>query len=303
MKIKGLFTLVFLLALAVNIKAGNGVIKAELRFMLGETTVMVNVYEKPGSKITFFAPHYNEQTGLKLAKEYIERKGGRVVEIQSVDEKGVPSRYLKFVSEGKTYNIDPNRIFTDNGRLCNFITPDIDVTVKAFADNILKTIFINDGKNLREGERVLVAVHNNSDVDGKSDAAKLTDLTAVAFFKGDNTQRFSHGVFSEQANGVFLSNTEDDADNFVFLSDYTYMRHFSEKGFNVIVQKPSASLQSKKCTVDDGSLSVYSGQQNIPYICLEADGVNGSFRQRQMLEAVYQIVQMKNETTAKEVKP
>ena len=93
--------------------------------------------------------------------------------------------------------------------------------------------------------------------------------------------------------------------NIIFLSTFNYMRYFAEKGFNVVVQKAPPKLQTKTCTIDDGSLSVYSGQQSIPYICLEADGVTGEFRQRQMIEAVYQLLKTNAETAAKEntVKP
>ena len=50
-------------------------------------------------------------------------------------------------------------------------------------------------------------------------------------------------------------------------------------------------LPSTRCTVDDGSLSVYAAQNNLEYICLEADNRTGAFRQRQMLESVYKLAQ------------
>lgn len=302
MKSTRLFTsILFLLAvfsLTSLAKDEAAVTKTTRSFMLGETQVNVNVYEKPGNKITFFAPHHNEQTALKLAKEYIEKNGGRLVEITSFDVYGKPNRYLRFFLNNKGYDIDPNRIYTENGRACSNIAPEIQPTVQEFADNMLKTLFPPEGKTLREGENVIVAVHNNTDVDNKEAAAKLSDLTAIAFIRGDNTNRFAHGIYSDQADGVFVSNVEYDTDNFIFLSTFKYLSYFSEKGFNVVVQKVPPKLQTKTCTIDDGSLSVYSGQQNIPYICLEADGVNGEFRQRQMIEAVYQLLKSTPETAA-----
>ncbi len=269
------------------------------RLMLGDTSVNVNLYEKPGSKITFFAPHHNEQAALKLAKEYVEKYGGRLIEVQSFNDKGVPNRFVNFSFNSKNYIVDPNRIFTENGRSCRYASADVDLVVKLFADNILKMLLKDDQRSLRDGESVLVAVHNNSDVDAKNIAMKAADLTALSFYKGDNSGRFSFGSLSDQAAGLFLSNLEADADNFVFLSSYTHLRYFTEKGFNVIIQKPASQLQSKKCTVDDGSLSVYSGQQGVPYICIEADGSDGGYRQRQMMEAIYQLIKQNSDSVPK----
>ena len=257
--------------------------------MLGETEIRVNVYENAVARITFFAPHHNEQTAVKLAREIVDAKGGRLVEIESFDERGRPSRYLKFRFGGKIYTVDPNRIYTENGRRCNAAS-EANQAVKAFAEQILKILLAPDGKSLREGENFLVAVHNNADVSAKNAASQSKDLTADAFLKARSANNFQHGAFQQQAEGVFLSNTEDDEDNFVFLSTPFYIGHFARSGFNVVVQKAAARLQSKQCTVDDGSLSVYAAQNDFQYICLEADGANGQARQRQMFEAVYALV-------------
>ena len=281
-------TILFTLFLLLSFTAASGATRRNAhKILLGETEISVNVYENAGANVTFFAPHHNEQTALKLAKEFVEKNGGRVVEIESYDENGNPSRYLKFNFKGKSYSVDPNRIFTQNGRSRAGISGELEQAIKAFADALLPIIFSADGKSLRENEKFIVAVHNNADVDAKDADAKSGDLTAVAFVKGDESLLLSHGAFEAQADGVYLSNTETDADNFVFLSMPKYVSHFAERGFNVVIQKSAAKLQSKQCSIDDGSLSVYSAQSNISYICLEADGANGAFRQRQMLEAVY----------------
>lgn len=284
--------LMFFIVLTLAVSAADAaIVKTTQRLQLGESQISVNVYENAaGARVTFFAPHYNEQIGTNLAKDYVARNGGRLIEIESVDERGRAQRYLKFTTSGKTYSIDPNRIYTDNGRGCN-VSAEINQTVKFFADELLKIILDTDGKTLREGERFIVAVHNNTDVSAKTQKAQTSDLTAVAFIKAQSSKNITHGAFEAQADGVFLSNEETDEDNFIFLSTPAYMGYFAEKGFNVVIQKPAAKLQSKQCTVDDGSLSVYSGQNSIPYICLEADGATGAKRQSRMLEAVYGLLQ------------
>ncbi len=284
--------------LFIAVGASAATVKTTNKLKLGESEIIVNVYENAGAKITFFAPHYNEQVGIILAKEYVNKNGGRLIEIESLDEKGYPTRNVKFIYGGKAYSIDPNRIYTDNGRSCN-IVGEIRETVKNFADNLLKIILVPDGKALRAGERFLVAVHNNANVSAKAANAQTSDLSALAFIKGQSTKILVGGVFEAQADGVFISNTETDEDNFIFLSGLTYLGYFAEKGFNVVVQKPAARLQSKQCTVDDGSLSVYAAQTSVPYICLEADGVSGYMRQRQMFDAIYALFQLEQ----KQVKP
>ncbi|HEV7930377.1 MAG TPA: hypothetical protein VGP12_09645, partial [Nitrosospira sp.] len=190
--------------------------------------------------------------------------------------------------------VDPNRIYTENGRSCA-LPAEIAPTVKIFADELLKLVLAEDGSSLRPGERYLVAVHNNTDVDAKVETARAGDLTASAFVKAKN----AHAEFYEQAQGVYLSNMEDDADNFVFLSGPQLVGYFAERGFNAVVQKSASLLESKKCSIDDGSLSVYSAQAGVPYICLEADGVSGFGRQRQMFEAVYKLVGESEERLAR----
>ena len=284
-----------LFILIVSAVAGHAAMVASAKkIALGDTEVRVNVYENAGAAVTFFAPHHNEQLGLNLAKEFVGRHGGRLVEIESFDDRGLPSRYLRFQANGKNYTVDPNRIFTENGRRCN-VPAEIAATVKSFAEGVLQLLLAPDGASLRADERFLVAVHNNTDVSAKPASAQTADLTAVAFIRSQSTRNLAHGAFEAQADGVFLSNTETDEDNFVFLSTPRHIGHFAAYGFNVVVQKQAARLRSQQCAVDDGSLSVHTAQNAIEYICLEADGATGHARQRQMLEAVYALLPAKPE--------
>ncbi len=283
--------LMFFIVLTLAVSAADAAtFKRTQQLQLGDAQINVNIYENAGANVTFFAPHHNEQIGLNLAKDYVNRNGGRLIEIESTDERGRPQRYVKFTSGGKNYSIDPNRIYTDNGRSCS-VAPEINETVKNFSDELLKLILDADGKSLRANERFIVAVHNNPDVSAKAQRAQSADLTAVSFIKAQSTKNIAHGAFEAQADGVFLSNTETDEDNFIFLSTPAHIGYFAEKGFNVVVQKPAAKLRSKQCTIDDGSLSVFSAQTAIPYICLEADGISGFARQSRMFEAIYALVQ------------
>lgn len=264
---------------------------------LGESVVRVNVYENEGTPVTMFAPHYNERTGTMLATDFVARRGGRLIEIVSTDDRGNAQRNLRFSSLGRSYVVDPNRIFTTNGRNCA-VAPEVRQAVETFANSLLKLIFANGDASLREGERFLVAIHNNTDVSSKPLASQTGDLTAVAFLRAQSTKNLHHGAFEAQADGVFLSNTETDEDNFIFLSTPMHIGHFAARGFNVVVQKPKLRLQSTQCSVDDGSMSVYSAFNDVPYICLEADGSTGAMRQSQMLGAVAELLNPATTTAA-----
>ena len=130
----------------------------------------------------------------------------------------------------------------------------------------------------------------NADSDEKIGRERAADLTAAAFLRAGRPNIFARGDLQEQAAGVYLSNWEADGDNFVLLSTPRLMSHFAERGFNVVLQKPAAELRVNGCGVDDGSLSVYSALQGIPYVNLEADARTGGPRQREMLEAVYELL-------------
>lgn len=281
-------SLVFLLVF-VSAFAQNGTRTKTLR--LGDTKVNVNIYEKRGSAITFVALHHNEQISVKIAKNFVEKRGGRLIELESLNENGQPTRRLRFDFEKKPYSIDPNRIFTDYGRICGN-PPPILPSIKAFADNLLKIILQPDAKKLQRRGKFLVSLHNNQNIDdeNRNQSEKEKDLTAFAFIKGGKTQHPLFGQYQSQAEGAFISNIEEDEDNFVFLSSPTLLNYFAGKGFHVVLQKPGAKLKTLDCAVDDGSLSVYFGQQNLSYISLEADKENGEERQRQMIEAIYQLL-------------
>lgn len=284
------FLFAIILTFTFIIGANAVTVKSTQTLLLGETEVKINIYENSDARITFFAPHFNERVALQTTKDFIEKNGGRLIEIESLNAKGKPSRYLNFKFGGKSYAVDPNRIYTENGRNCS-VSGEINAVVKNFADNLLRIIFAADGKSLRTGENFIVAVHNNTDVAAKTKEAQASDLTAHAFLKTSSTENMSHGAFEEQAEGVYLSNEEEDADNFVLLSNAKYVSHFATLGFNIVIQKSAVRLNTKKCSVDDGSLSVYSALNAISYICLEADAVSGANRQKQMLEAVYELLE------------
>jgi nucleotide-binding universal stress UspA family protein len=281
---------IFGLLASAPVRAQGEVVKSVKTFKLGETDVKVNVYERAGAAVTFFAPHHNERGAREAAKEAVAARGGRFVEVESLDEAGVPARRLRFKVGGKPYGIDPNRIFTVQGRRCLNLPADAEAAVKAFAEELAGLLFAPGGRSLRAGERFFVAVHNNGDVEGRDAAERDADLTALGFVRPLRSRDFFRGEFAESAAGVYLSNAEDDEDNFALVTDPSLVNAFAGRGFNVVLQKTAAQLRDGKCSMDDGSLSVYAAFNDIPYVNLEADAEGGAARQRQMLQAVYDLL-------------
>lgn len=285
---KLLLTAIFCcLPLAVQAQEASKTVKT---FKLGETDVKVNVYERAGAAVTLFAPHHNEQGALRAAREAVAARGGRFVEVEALDEAGTPVRRLRFRVGAKGYSVDPNRIYTVNGRKCLGLPPDAEAAVKAFADNLLALLFAPGGGRLRAGETLFVAVHNNGDVEKSPVAERDSDLSAVAFVRPLRSRTTFRGAFEESAAGVYLSNAEEDEDNFIIVTEPRLLGPFAARGFNVIVQKAAAQLRAPGCSMDDGSLSVHASFNNIPYLNLEVDINGGAARQRQMLEAVYDFI-------------
>lgn len=264
--------------------------KSVKTFRLGETAVRVNVYERAGATVTLFSPHHNERGAREAAKESVAARGGRFVEVEALDDAGEPARRLRFSVGGKPYSVDPNRVFTEQGRRCLRLPADAEAAVKAFAEELLALLFAPGGARLRAGETVFVAVHNNGDVEANPAADRDRDLTAIGFLRPLRSRTIFRGEFAESAAGVYLSNAEEDEDNFALVTESRLVTPFAARGFNVVLQKPAAQLRDGRCSMDDGSLSVHAAFSGIPYVNLEADALGGGARQRQMLDAVYEIL-------------
>ncbi len=262
---------IILILILVSPGAIAAMTKRVQQLRIAETTVELAIYED-GEGLTLFAPHASEQAAVNIGKQFIAAKGGRLIEISNGT-----SRNIRFTAGGQVFSVDPNRIFTGNGRTCSAPVGTAEA-VRTFAESLLAELAVN-GKF----PPIIVALHNNTDADQKTGMAKDADLTHRSFVKELG------GRYSGQAAGVFWSNEEPDADNFIYLAQPKHLSFFAAKGFSVVVQR--ADLTSKNCSIDDGSLSVFAGRNGLEYICLEADP-GSQVRQQNMLEAVRELYQL-----------
>ena len=170
-------------------------------------------------------------------------------------------RLLSYKSKGKKYQVDPNRIFSIVG-----LNASLNVYNSSYP-SIVKDSLISFSKKLLKAvlpskpNQYMVAIHNNSDGN-----------FSVNTYKG-----------SRDAAQCYI-NTVSDADNFIIVTKEEDYQYFKNKQINVVLQSPDAK--------DDGSLSIYSQKNNIPYINIEVqDGQNEI--QRSYILMVYEYLKNK----------
>lgn len=194
---------------------------------LGDSRVVVQ--QLIGQGKTFVHLHHNEQTALKAAKAVIRKDGGSLITLIHTG-----GRNIVFYLKKTRYEFDPNRIFTDRGikkTLSQFghYTPEAHHEVNKLAFKIKQ--LLPKGK--------IIAVHNNA-------SYSLKDYLP------------GHELASD-AKAMHLNPKNYYRNFYLVTKNYDYTR-LKTKGFNGILQKPSAT--------DDGSLSVLMAKND--YINVEA---------------------------------
>lgn len=191
---------------------------------------------------TFIHLHHNEQTALKAAQAVIQKEGGSLIAL--VHSGG---RNIVFNLNNQRYEFDPNRIFTEQGikktltQLSQY-DPQAHREVKKLADKIKE--ILPKGK--------IVAVHNNS-------SYSLKD-----YLPGKLLEKDAQAIHLDPQNYYR---------NFYLVTRINDFLRLKSKGYNGILQKPSAT--------DDGSLSIYLAKDN--YINVEA-GYDQLLEQIKMLQ-------------------
>jgi hypothetical protein len=225
---------------------------------LGETTVGVAVYEASAPGWTYLVLHDDENTAVEAALGVIERQGGRLV---ALDHTG--ARNVSFTLADSAYTFDPNRIFTDAGAAATLTregaySDEARVAVRAFAEALLTSFGLAVGD-------VVITVHNNTE--GRYSMHSYTD----------------GGDYAADVQFVHVT-ADHDPDDFFFTTDLDLYNELRLAGFNVV-------LQDNALVTDDGSLSVYAGQEGMPYVNVEAQ--HGHFEEQvAMLDHLNRILQV-----------
>lgn len=211
---------------------------ATINLRLGLTEIHVLRYQSCHQLgVVFLNLHRNETTSIQAGKRYILGKAATFYHFT-----GLPQRNLCFTFNDQQYQVDPNRIFTplgiektllENGPCNNEL---ID-TVQLFSQTLISHLRLAEAS-------VIVALHNNSD----------PEFSLSAFQPG--------GEYHAYVQKVSCSHGEN-PHNFFYVTSAAHFDYFKQLGWNVV-------LQNNLTSPDDGSLSIFCGQNNISYINIEA---------------------------------
>ena len=226
---------------------------------LGDTRIVFdkNCAEK-WEGISFVHVHEDEKTAVQAAKWMIDSfQQGCFVTWQCQQQRMISFK----LNDGNQYKFDPNRIYTAKGLTASLkanghYSDSAFFKVRGVAETFKENYIINN--------RLVVALHNN----GEAGA-----LTVKSYAKG--------GVYAADIKQVFI-NPKKDSDDFFYTTELKIFNYLKKKGFNV-------ALQDNIKVKDDGSLSVFCGSQQIPYLNIEAQ--DGHLKQQQeMLAAVVYMI-------------
>jgi hypothetical protein len=211
-------------------------------FVFYGTEVQVVKYSsgKPGP--LYFNMHDNENTSVEAARRLVGSKGGKLYELVHSGDRNICFDW----ADTLTYEIDPNRIYTEAGvwreleRTARRDTQVFDL-VKAFGDSLLTLLNVDQ-------QDLVVALHNNTDC----------RYCLYSYMEG--------GPYEKDALRTFQAERKE-PDDFYFVTTDAHFNALQGNGFH-IVQQDNAQV------TDDGSLSVYCGQRGIDYINVEAEHGN-----------------------------
>ncbi|MBC13430.1 MAG: hypothetical protein CMM85_10710 [Rhodothermaceae bacterium] len=226
---------------------------------LGEGTVTVRVRldgQQPGL-LHALNLHDDESTSVEAAAEVIARRGGRVVEVVHSGDRNVTFRV-----GGRSYEADPNRMFTEAGRArtlgaLSSNDPAAEAALEAFADSVLAlyTAVRPD---------VVVTLHNNTP----------DNYSARSYEPG--------AQYASDAAAVTV-HPGSDPDDFFFVTDRALYDALVGEGFNAV-------LQDNDAATDDGSLSVWAAREGVPYVNVEAQHGHRA-EQAAMIDALVDVLE------------
>jgi hypothetical protein len=242
----------------------NEVVEDSKEYSLGDINVEVrSLTTSYGPQ--FFSMHDNENTVIPVIESLMGRyQRGRFIEFIHSG-----ARNISFKIDGRTYVIDPNRMFTEKGRRTslrklshrrNPITRKVLLAVRMFAKQVM-----NDHRLNKPLGGVLVALHNNTP-GGTCHVKHYLDRN------GDPIEGIS-AVHVEQGT---------DPDDFFMTTHSGFFNFAKRRGFNAVLQDSGAVLDK----VDDGSLSIYCGKEGINYINIEAQHGHAT-QQEAMIKALF----------------
>ena len=231
---------------------------------LGEQTVKLKIYSKPGNDIVYAHVHENEVAALEAGLIMLDKYGGKLITLDH-SPKGSKNRNVTFTYHKTTYRFDPNWIYTHNRSV---LASSISVVKgKGKVDDAVIDIVKNLANQIWEelnDETFILAIHNNKNTPAEYKIKWL-------FWKHVEPESFSIKSY--------IKSHDKSSDSNLSCSDIYINPEVNNSEFFIVTQKDDFDqLVKKRYTVvlqntnpiDDGSMSVYASIFGKRYINAEA---------------------------------
>lgn len=231
---------------------------------LGDQTVYLKIFEKPGKDIVFAHVHENEVAALEAGKQILAKHGGRLVTLMHSSD-GTKNRNVTFTHAKTTYQFDPNRIYSVDDKVL-FKTIRIIKGNGKVDQNVIDII-----KNLATqiwGEMhdlpYIVAIHNNKNTPAevKTKWLFLHRLEPESYSVNSYIKSFDQsGESNKSCSDIYINPMVNNSEFFI-VTERNDFKMLSEKRYTVVLQNDNP--------VDDGSMSVYAYRKGKRYVNAEA---------------------------------
>jgi hypothetical protein len=231
---------------------------------LGEDTVRIKIYAKPGKNRVYLHVHENEEAALTAGKSMLEKYGGKLVTLSHSATRPF-NRNIRFRYKQSVFEFDPNRIYTPSDSVLDStirlvkgrgkITPEIRNMVRSLADSVWNEISTFP---------LIVAIHNNRNTPPMAQHYWFFwyQTFAESFNITSYVMRSDYASDSNKScEDIYINPRINNSEFFIVTQREDFMDFFSKR-YNVVLQNPDP--------VDDGSMSVFVHSHHIRYINAEA---------------------------------
>lgn len=271
--------LLFALAIITNISWAQGLDTLVKTIRLGDDTVYLKIYTKPGKNVVYAHVHENEEASLEAGMAVLNKYGGKLFTLShSID---TTNRNVTFEYNKTIYQFDPNRIYTTNDTILQknikIISGDgkVDTKVKKDVRNLANIIWSET-----KGAKLIVALHNN-----KNTPATFKTL----WFFINNFEPESYNITSYVMKSEFASDSNKSCDEIYInprLNNSEFFIVTEKRDFDLFFQKKYSVVLQNAEPIDDGSMSVFAVKNKRRYINSEAK-MGKIIEQTEMLELLH----------------
>jgi len=273
------YFLLFAIGFTTNISWAQGLDTLVKTIRLGDDTVYLKIYSKPGKNVVYAHVHENEEASLEAGMAVLKKYGGKLFTLShSID---TVNRNVTFDYNNTTFQFDPNRIYTVNDTVLQknikIINGEgtVDAKVKKDVRNLANIIWQET-----KGAKLIVALHNN-----KNTPATFKTL----WFFINNFEPESYNITSYVMKSEFASDSNKSCDEIYInprLNNSEFFIVTEKRDFDLFLQKKYSVVLQNAEPIDDGSMSVFAVKNKRRYINSEAK-MGKIIEQTEMLELLH----------------